>query len=920
MPAPNPAAPTLEHPAYARAAEEVVASLETSEAGLTEAEAAHRLSTDGPNRLPEPYRVPPLLRFLKHFDDILIYILLIAAVLKAILGEWVDFWVILAVAVINAVVGFIQEGRAENALEGIRQMLGSTAQVRRGGEWRSVPAEDVVPGDIVRVAAGDRVPADVRLVQATNLRAEESALTGESVPTEKSTDPVDPDAGVGDRTCMLFSGSIVSAGQGLGVVTATGAQAEIGRIQTMLAEVETFDTPLTQQMKQFGRFLAFVILGMAVLMIFVGEVIHDLPRDELIAATIGFAIAAIPEGLPALVTITLALGVQQMARRHAITRKLPAVETLGAVTTICSDKTGTLTTNEMIVREAVTRAGAYEVSGLGYQPEGRIDRDGQPVSIEQRGDLRSLVTVMAVANDAELALEGSGWKLVGEPTEGALRTLGHKAGFDHATYARLDVVPFDSAVKLMGTLNRTPGGNRVILVKGAPDRLLDRSTSQLGATGGSQPLDRAFWEQAIDRLSGEGLRVLAAAMRPAAPDQDSIEVDDLTDLMMVGLTGIVDPPRPEAIHAIRTCHEAGIKVKMITGDYAGTALAISHEMGIVSDPGARAVTGDRLEAATSTELRRIVDSSATFARTSPEHKLRLVKALQANGEVVAMTGDGVNDAPALKRADVGVAMGIKGTEATKEAAEIVLTDDNFATIEYAVEEGRRIYDNLRKSVMFLLPTNGAQSLVVLVAVLLGLALPLDPVQILWVNLITAVTLSLSLAYEPAEPDIMKRPPRSPGGALLDRRFVPRVALASVLIAAATLLTFEIARGQGLSTAEAQTWGVNTLVLAQAAYLFNSRFLRESAFRREAITGNPVAWIVVTVLIVLQVLFVYVPLLNTWFRSAPVDLVGWLLPLALAILVFLLIELFKRLLRGVERADARDAPVTVSAASTPQPGA
>ena len=895
---------------YAQDAAAVLAALGATEAGLTGAEAAQRLAQHGPNRLPEPERDPAWKRFLKHFDDVLIYILLAAALLKALLGEWIDFGVILAVAVINSIIGYVQEGRAENALEGIRTMLSSDAQVRRDGEWVSLPAEDLVPGDIVRVSAGDRVPADIRLTTARSLRVEEAALTGESVPASKSTDPVAANAGVGDRTSMLFSSSLVSAGSGQGVVTGTGADAEIGRITTMLSEVEDFDTPLTKQMKGFGQLLAYIILVMAIIMVIIGRVVHNLPLDELASATIGFAIAAIPEGLPALVTITLAMGVQQMARHQAITRKLPAVETLGAVTTICSDKTGTLTTNEMTVREVVTLSGHYEVTGLGYQPEGDLKRDGLPASIEASGDLRSFVTVMSVVNDAELNLQDGGWKLVGEPTEGALRTLGHKAGFDHMTYPRLDVVPFDSAVKLMGTLNSTPSGNRVILAKGAPDRLLQRSSSQLGENGSPQPLDAEHWEQEINTLSAQGLRVLAAAMRPAGSDQSSLELDDLDDLMFVGLAGIVDPPRPEAIHAIRTCHQAGIRVKMITGDHAGTARAISAEMGIVNSADAPVVTGDVLEAATNTDLREIVGNADTFARTSPEHKLRLVKALQANGEVVAMTGDGVNDAPALKRADVGVAMGIKGTEATKEAAEVVLADDNFATLEYAVEEGRRIYDNLRKSVLFLLPTNGAQSLVILVAVLMGWALPLSPVQILWVNLITAVTLALALAYEPAEGDIMLRPPRDPKAPLLAARYVPRIAIASVLIAAATLTTFELALAWGVPYQESQTWGVNTLVLAQAAYLFSARFLRSSALRREAITGNLVAWVVVGLLLVLQVFFVYVPFMNSWFDSAPVDARGWLVPLGFALAIFLLIEAAKYALRGLEGATSvgSDAPV------------
>ena len=894
QPAVDPAA------AYSRDVADVLAGLAAGVDGLSSEEAARRLAEHGPNRLPEPARDSAVKRFLKHFDDILVYILLAAAALKAALGEWIDFWVILAVAVINAVIGYVQEGRAEHALAGIRSMLSAQAQVRRDGEWVAVPADELVPGDLVRVTPGDRVPADLRLVEASNLRVEESALTGEAVPSAKSVDPVAAGTGVGDRSSMLFSSSIVAAGTGVGVVTATGPDAEIGRITTLLADIETFDTPLTRQIAAFGKQLAGIIAVMAVVMVAIGKLLHNMPAGELISATIGFAVAAIPEGLPALVTITLALGVQQMARRNAIIRRLPAVETLGSVTRICSDKTGTLTTNEMMVRTVLTRAGEYAVAGLGYDPAGSISLAGRDIVPAERGDLVAVLTAMSVVNDAVVSQGPDGrWGLVGEPTEGALRTLGMKAGFDPSGYPRTAVLPFDSEHKYMATANTTPEGHRVILVKGAPDRLLDRSTSEL-AGAGRVPLERQWWDEATERLSAQGLRVLAAASRPAG-EAETLDHDDLTDLVMLGLVGIVDPPRPEAITAIATCHTAGIKVTMITGDHAGTATAISREMGIFDEATEEAVTGAELEAATDEELRQIVNRTETFARTSPEHKLRLVKALQANGEVVAMTGDGVNDAPALKRADVGVAMGIKGTEATKEAAEIVLADDNFATIEYAVEEGRRIHDNLHKSVLFLLPTNGAQSLVVLVAVLFGLTLPLDPVQILWVNMITAVTLSLALAYEPAEPDIMTRPPRPPNTPLVDAKYLPRLAIASVAIAAATLATFEIALAVGTDLAAAQTWAVNTLALGQAAYLFNSRFLRESSLRREAVTGNPIVWAVVGLLVVLQVLFAYLPVLNTWFGSAPIGLLGWLVPLGFAVAVFLLMEAAKAALRSRETA-------------------
>lgn len=886
--------------AHALTSTEVLSALEADADGLTSAEAKQRLDRYGPNAIPEPAADPAWKRFLAHFDDILIYILLAAAALKAALGEWIDFWVILAVAVINAVIGYVQEGRAEQALAGIRNMLSSDAQVLRDGEWGHVPAEELVPGDIVRVSAGSKVPADLRLIEASSLRVEEAALTGEAVPSSKSVDPVAASAGVGDRASMLFSSSLVSAGQGVGVVTATGADAEIGRITSLLSEIDAFDTPLTRQITAFGKKLALVIAAMAVVMVAIGKLLHGMPAGELISATIGFAVAAIPEGLPALVTITLALGVQQMARRNAIIRKLPAVETLGSVTRICSDKTGTLTTNEMTVRTVVTRAGEYAVSGLGYDPSGSIELHGKTVDLAGRGDLRSVVTAMSVVNDAVVSEADGRWTLVGEPTEGALRTLGLKAGFDPSGYPRTAVLPFDSEHKYMATANTTPEGHHVILVKGAPDRLLDRSTSQLSAGGATEPLDRVWWDAQVDALSAQGLRVLAAASKPAGQGpSDGIDHDDLTDLVLLGITGIVDPPRPEAITAIATCHAAGIKVTMITGDHAGTATAISREMGIFDEDTGAAVTGAEIEAATDEQLREIVNRTETFARTSPEHKLRLVKALQANGEIVAMTGDGVNDAPALKRADVGVAMGIKGTEATKEAADIVLADDNFATIEHAVEEGRRINDNLHKSVLFLLPTNGAQSLVVLIAVLFGLTMPLEPVQILWVNMVTAVTLSLALAYEPAEPDIMRRPPRSPGTPLVSARYFPRLAMASVLIAAATLATFAIGRLMTHDVAAAQTWAVNTLALGQAAYLFNARFLRESSLRREAVGGNRVVWWVVGILVVLQVAFVYVPVLNLWFGSAAVGVFGWVIPLAFALAIFVLMEVAKAMIRHRE---------------------
>ncbi|MCC5839640.1 MAG: cation-transporting P-type ATPase [Opitutales bacterium] len=876
--------------------ETVLEGLRTARTGLSEEEAVKRLETVGPNELPAAEMEGLLKRFFKHFHDVLIYILIGAAIITALLGHWIDTGVILAVVVINAIIGFVQEGKAEEALEGIRKMLSLHAQARRSGEWQEVEAATLVPGDYVRLRSGDRVPADIRLLEATNLRIEESALTGESVAAEKSAEAVGQGTPVGDRVGMAFSGSLVAAGRGAGVVVATGSKTEIGKINTMIAEVEKLDTPLTIQMRRFGKVLSGIIILMAVGMFGFGYVFHEYTLDELFFASIGFAVAAIPEGLPAILTITLAIGVQSMARRNAITRKLPAVETLGSVTVICSDKTGTLTRNEMTVRVVRTRSDRFSVAGTGYAPEGEIqDPSGSPLDLTEQGDVQRLLEIFAVCNDADVREDGGQWILNGEPTEGALRTLALKAGTEADAYERIAVVPFESESKFMATLNDLPGGGRGVFMKGAPDRLLDRCGKQLRPDGETEDLDRAFWEEAIRELAQSGQRVLAGAYKPAPEGLTDLSPDDLDgDLIFVGLAGIIDPPRPEAIQAIKICKEAGIRVKMITGDHAETAKAIGLEMGI--GDGEHAVTGDELEAADDARLEELAQANDIFARTSPEHKLRLVRALQARREVVAMTGDGVNDAPALKRADVGVAMGIKGTEATKEAAEIVLADDNFASIELAVEEGRKIYDNLRKSILFILPTNGAEAIVILVAIIAGFALPLTPVQILWVNMVTAVTLALALAFEPSEPGLMKRPPRDPRSPIIGGYFIWRMGFISVLIGAATVTVFLIEKRLGMPLELARTVAVNVLVAGQVFYLFNSRYLREASFPRGRLWRNRVALGAVGVLAILQLIFVYAPFMNTAFGSRPLEGRHWLIPLGIGLGVFIIAEIEKAFYR------------------------
>ncbi|MFC8681647.1 cation-translocating P-type ATPase [Microbacterium ureisolvens] len=897
---------------WALPVDDVLAHLEADVGGLRADDAAARLEIAGPNRLPEPARKPAVLRFLSHFNDTLIYILLGAAVIKALMGDWLDFWVIMVVAIINAVIGYIQEGRAEKALAGIRGMLSADASVRRDGGWVTVPAADLVPGDVVRLMPGDKVPADLRLLQSFQLRIDEAALTGESVPSSKTIDPVAAEAGVGDRASMAFSGTIVSAGQGRGVVTATATDTELGRIQSLADEADALATPLTRQLDSFGRVLTVVILGMAAVMLMIGRFLHGMPFDEIISAAVGFAVAAIPEGLPALVTITLAIGVQQMARHNAITRKLPAVEALGSVTTVCSDKTGTLTRNEMTVRHIVTPLAEYDVTGLGYVPEGEIVRVDEAATAEHtaadsapadRGDLAAILAIATLCNDAHIVRGDDGaWTLVGEPTEGALKVAAMKGGVGSAGGRRVAVIPFDSANKLMATLNEgarsggAPGEvSRAILVKGAPDRLLERSLTQRGADG-AEPLDLARWEQAIARLSGQGLRVLAAARKPVRATTDEFALDDLVDLEFLGLWGIVDPPRPEAVEAIADCHTAGIRVKMITGDHAGTALAIANEMGLAG-PDADVLTGAELEALSQEQLREVVRDVDVYARTSPEHKIRIVRALQSHGEVVAMTGDGVNDAPALTRADVGIAMGIKGTEATKEAAEFVLADDNFATIRSAIAEGRRIYDNLRKSVVFLLPTNGAQSLVILVAVVFGLALPVTSVQVLWVNMITAVTLSLALAYEPAERGIMQRPPRAKGGPIINRGELGFILVVSLLIGGATMGVFYGVVATGVDIEVARTEAVLMLAFGQLAYLLNCRFLTRSSLTLDVLRGNRAVWWSALALVVLQLVYTYAPFMNVLFDSRPLGPGDWIVPIGASIGIFLAVELLKAVLRA-----------------------
>ena len=875
--------------------EEALAEQKVTTAGLSATDAGGRLAEYGPNRLTPPKKRGPLVRFLLQFHNVLIYVLLAAAGVTAALGHGVDTAVILGVVFINALIGFLQEGKAEKSLDAIRKMLSLHAMVMRDGRRIEIAAEELVPGDIVVLASGDKVPADLRLIEMRSLRIEEAALTGESEPVEKSPKAVAEDAPIGDRSCMAYSGTLVVFGQGKGVVVATGDATEIGRIGRMLAEVESVETPLLKKMAVFGRWLTAGVLALAVLTIAFGMLVHGQSAGDMFLAAVGLAVAAIPEGLPAIMTITLAIGVQRMAGRKAIIRRMPAVETLGAVTIICSDKTGTLTKNEMTVQRLATVDRKIEVGGVGYAPHGGFSAEGRDID---PADLADIVRVALLCNDATLresSEQGGEWKLEGDPTEGALLTLAFKAGLDPHYEAealpRIDVIPFESEHRFMATLHHDHAGHALAFVKGAPERIIGMCSRQREG-GQDKPIDTSIWHARIDALATEGFRVLALAAKPMEAGKRELVFGDVEEgLTLLALAGIMDPPREEAIRAVAVCHAAGIRVKMITGDHAVTATAIARVMGLASDNG-KALTGAEIETMDEAALRQAVRDVDVFARASPEHKLRLVDAMQANGDVVAMTGDGVNDAPALKRADVGVAMGHKGTEAAKEAAEMVLADDNFASIAAAVEEGRTVYENLRKAVVYVLPTSVGQASMVLIAVLFGMTLPVTPVQILWVNMVTAVTLSLAIAFERPEPGLMVRPPRDPKEPLVNGFMLWRIGFVTVLLVVTSFGMFLWEIGRGMELEFARTAAVNTLVMGQIVYLFNCRRLTDSVISKEGLFGNTIALKAVAVLVLLQLAMTHLPFKQALFGTDHLDAETWLRVVVAGVLVFAAIEIEK----------------------------
>ncbi len=903
-----PAEPVWHH----LAADEVIRLLRvTPLVGLSALEVLERQARFGPNQVRVSAGTPAWRTWVHQFNQPLVYVLLVAVALTALLGEVVDSVVIFAVVLINAVVGFIQESKAGKAIDALARMVTTEATVRRDGRRQRVPSAQLVPGDIVLLHPGDRVPADLRLLHVRNLQVDESALTGESSPVVKHLDPLAHATILAERKNLAYAGTLVTSGQAESVVWATGEQTETGRIAQLISSAVELSTPLTRKIAQFSRVSLVVILGMSAVMVAVGLTRGEAPL-ELLMPAVAFAVGAIPEGLPAAVTIVLAIGVARMARRQVIIRKLPAVETLGSTTVICSDKTGTLTENQMTVREVFAGGRLYEVTGAGYEPAGELRWGGAGLEMREHPALAECLLAGVLCNDSQIVLEGTRIRVQGDPTEAALLVAGAKGGLVHAEVHRatpvLDSIPFESGHMFRATLHQARAG-RMIYKVGALERLLERCSQALGENDTLVPLDRAAVHRAAEAMAARGLRVLGLARRPVDESHVRLEHSHVAaGLTFIGLQGMIDPPRAAAIAAVRQCQRAGIAVKMITGDHLITARAIAEQIGLrgrVEHGSLVALTGGELAQIDDEALPAIAERTAVFARIDPAQKLRLVRALQASGHVVAMTGDGVNDAPALKQADIGVAMGVTGTDVAKGAAAMILLDDNFASIAAAVEEGRGVFDNLTKFIVWTLPTNLGESLVLLTAVLLGTALPALPVHFLWVNLTTAILLGLMLVFEPKEPDLMARPPRDPKRPLFTQELVFRTGLVSaIMVAGAFWLFFWESRTAGASAAAARTAVVNVIVLVEVAYLFSCRSLHRSVFAIGWFS-NPWALLGAVAMVGAQLLFTYAPVMNRLFRTAPIAADSWLRIVGVAAAALAVVEL-EKWLRGTRRRSVRES--------------
>lgn len=865
------------------------------ENGLTSSEAAARLSRYGENRVQARGGASGWVRLARQFTAPLVLVLIAAAAVTGFLGEWVDASVIFIVVVVNAVVGFIQESKAEHALEALGKMVVAEAVVKRDGKKIRVNSIELVPGDIVILAGGDRVPADVRLLETKSLQIDESSLTGESVPASKRPDPLHTDTVLGDRVNMAYAGSLVTAGTGTGVVWATGDRTETGRVAFLIAEAVDLTTPLTRKIARFSGMLLWIILGLAAALFAYGVFVRGGSIIEMLMASVALAVGVIPEGLPAAITIVLAIGVNRMAKRRAIIRKLPAVETLGCTTVICSDKTGTLTQNKMTVQRIHAGGETFTLTGTGYEPRGELfDASQSPGDATTKPALHECLHAGMLCNDSAIIEKEGVWSIAGDPTEGALLVAAEKAGLRHAAIhagsPRVDMIPFESDHMFRATLHDHVEGRR-IYTAGALERLLDRCTHVLDARGEVVAIDTEAIRSTAQSFASQGMRVIAFCRRDGSHVSGDFEHHHVSEgFTFLGIQGMIDPPREEAIAAVAKCQAAGIRVKMITGDHAVTAQAIARQIGIADADTVPAISGCELAQISDADLPAIADRTAVFARVAPEQKLRLVRALQSRGHILAMTGDGVNDGPALKQADIGIAMGITGTDVAKGAASMVLTDDNFATIAAAVEEGRGVYDNLIKFLVWTLPVSVGFALILLTSVIFGLTLPTLPVHLLWVNLTTAILLGLMLVFEPPEADIMKRPPRDQKLPIFDFAMCMRTGLVSFIMLAGSYWVFFYEQKYGASIAQTRTAVVNTVVAVASAYLINCRSLRRSIFSIGWFS-NPLLWLGIGLTAVLQLVFTYAPVMNRFLHTAPLDIAVWprILGVALASLVIVEIE-------------------------------
>jgi Ca2+-transporting ATPase len=869
---------------YQQNHQQVLDALQSAESGLSSQEAQKRLVQYGPNKLAEEEQISRLTTLLHQFTSPLIYLLMIAAMITFLLHEYIDTGVILAVVIINAIIGFTQEIKAEESVRALKQLVVARARVIRDGHEQEVDATGLVPGDLVLLASGVRVPADLRLLHTNELRIDEALLTGESLPAEKTIDPILVENLVpADQTNMAFMGTAVVNGRARGLVVATGHQTLLGGIAGEVQTMKQIKAPIQVTIERFARTVGLLVMGTSTLLFFVGLLMGNSVKEMFLTA-VAAAVGAIPEGLPIVVTITLAVGVSRMARQNAIIRKLPAVETLGSTTTICSDKTGTLTKNEMTVTRLFDGHRNYEVTGSGYAPEGTLQHAGVPVKPD--GALQRLLQIGLLCNESDLYQKEETWLVDGDPTEAALIVSAMKGGLlpetEQELLPRHDLIPFESERAWMATLHRQQDKS-LIFVKGAPERLME--ICDLTAEECSGLLEQAAG------YAAQGMRVLALAWKECAKEQEKLTVDEIkTGFRFAGLQGMLDPPRPEAIAAIKGCKRAGARVVMITGDHGVTALAIAQELGI-ADQASRVLTGSELEVMSDDELFSLVGDVAVFARVSPQHKLRITQQLVRKGEIVAMTGDGVNDAPALKSAHIGIAMGITGTDVAREASDMVLADDNFASIFSAIKEGRIVFDNLRKVVFFLIPTGVADIFSIVAAVVLGLPLPFIPAQILWINLVTNGMQDVALAFEPAEKGVLNRPPRPKDEGIFSRLLIQRTILVGAVITSGVIFTFTQALKAGASLEHARTVAVTTMVFFQFFQAWNSRSETESVFSINPFS-NPILFYSMIAAFFAQLAVLYAPPLQWVFRTVPLSWQDWIKIIAVSSLVLLAVELDK----------------------------